>query len=194
MTELLSFLHPKEKLSVNDYKKFQMDFVSPYAKKITKYILAAFKDVKITDKNLAASLQMFKDWNYEMNEFSQVPTIYATFLKYLLKNIFEDEMGHDLYNEFVFVANVPYRSLERVLKIHSAHGSITYNTPQVESENEIIRKSLSDALTELETKHGKDIENWQWGTVHKVTFKHAFSGVSGLLDNVIDIGPLRYRR
>ena len=25
--------------------------------------------------------------------------------------------------------------------------------------------------------------------VHKVTFKHAFSGVSGLLDNIIDIGP-----
>ena len=186
---ITQLLNSKEKLSVNDYKKFQMDFVSPYAKGITKYIIAAFKDVKITDKNLAASLQMFKDWNYEMNEFSQVPSVYATFLKYLMKNIFEDEMGSDLYNEFVFVSNVPYRSLERVLKNPFCTWFDNVNTPQIESENEIIRKSFADALTELETKQGKNIENWQWGKIHQVTFKHAFSGVSGLLDNVIDIGP-----
>lgn len=186
ITQLLT---SKQKLSVGDYRKFQMDFVSPYAKNITKYIIAAFNDVKVTDKNLSASLKMFKDWNYEMDEFSQVPSIYATFLKYLLKNIYEDEMGSDLFNEFVFVANVPYRSLERVLANPFCSWFDDINTPKVESENEIIRKSLADALTELETKHGADIENWQWGKIHRVTFRHAFSGVSGLLDNVIDIGP-----
>lgn len=186
---ITQLLNSKEKLSVNDYKKFQMDFVSPYAKNIVKYVFSAFNDVKITDENLAASLQMLKDWNYEMSEFSQVPTIYATFLKYLLKNIFEDEMGHDLFNEFVFVANIPYRSLERVLENPFCTWFDNVTTPQAESENEIIRKSLADALTELESKHGKDIAGWQWGKVHKVTFKHALSGASGLLDNVIDIGP-----
>ena len=39
-----------------------------------------------------------------LTKISQVPAIYAMFFKYLLKNIYFDEMGHDLFNEFVFMA------------------------------------------------------------------------------------------
>jgi penicillin amidase len=179
----------KQKQSVEDYEKYQMDFVSPYAKEITKYILAAFQDVKVIDSNLKTSLELFKYWNYEMDQYSQVPAIYATFLKYLMKNIYQDEMGEELYNEFVFVANIPYRSLLKVLGNPDCSWFDNINTKERETENGIIRKSLTDALTELEDKYGKDITYWQWGEMHKVSFKHAFSGFSGLLDKYIDIGP-----
>ena len=182
-------LTSKQEQSVADFQKYQMDFVSPYAKEITKYILDAFKDVKVINNNLNLSLELFKSWNYEMDQYSQVPAIYATFLKYLLKNIYEDEMGKDLYNEFVFVANIPYRSLERVLGNPDCSWFDNINTPQKETENDIIRKSLSDALTELEEKYGKDLAEWQWGDMHKVIFRHTFSGYSGFLDKFINIGP-----
>jgi hypothetical protein len=51
-----------------------------------------------------------------MDKYSQTPAIYSVFLKYLLKNIYYDEMGDDLYNRFVFLANVPYRSLLQILE------------------------------------------------------------------------------
>ena len=44
-------------------------------------------------------------------------------------------------------------------------------------------------LDELENKLGKDVKDWQWGKLHTVTFKHPFSGVSWILDEVINIGP-----
>ncbi len=175
--------------SVADFKNYQMDFVSPYAKEITKYVLSAFQDVKVVDNNLRISLELFKYWNYEMDQYSQVPAIYATFLKYLLKNIYEDEMGKDLYNEFVFVANIPYRSLRKVLGNPDCSWFDNINTPQRETENDIIRKSLSDALTELEDKYGRDLTEWQWGDMHQVTFRHTFSGFSSLMDKFINIGP-----
>ncbi len=53
----------------------------------------------------------------------------------------------------------------------------------------VIRKSLSEALTDLENKFGKDVEGWQWGKMHHTIFKHAFSGFSSIVDKVIDIGP-----
>ena len=53
----------------------------------------------------------------------------------------------------------------------------------------LLRKSLADALTYLEEKFGNDLTNWQWGSLHKVTFKHAFSGNFSPLDNYINIGP-----
>jgi penicillin amidase len=63
------------------------------------------------------------------------------------------------------------------------------NTPKRESRDEIIRKSLADALGYLENNFGKDLTNWQWGNLHKVTFRHTFSGNFSLLDDYINIGP-----
>lgn len=179
----------KKKHSVSDYEKYQMDFISPYAEKITKYILNAFKGIEITDKNLQLTLELFKEWNYKFNEYSQVPAIYAVFFNHLLKNIYYDEMGHDLYNEFVFFANVPYNSVLKVLNDSTNSWIDDINTPQIETKNDIIRKSLADALTELESNYGKDLKIWQWGRMHQVIFKHPFSGVSSLIDKYIDIGP-----
>ena len=182
-------LTEKKKHSVSDYENYQMDFVSPYAKKITKFILDAFKGVEITNKNLQLTLQLFQDWNYKFNEYSQVPAIYAVFFNHLLKNIYYDEMGYDLYNEFVFAANIPYNSVLKVLNDSTNSWVDNVKTPRIETKNEIIRESLADALTELEYKYGKDLKMWQWGRMHKVIFKHPFSGHSSLIDKYIDIGP-----
>jgi penicillin amidase len=184
-------LNSKNKLSVEDYEKMQMDQVSPYAEKITSYILNAFKNKKVTDHNLTQVLELLGDWNFELNEESQVPAVYAMFFKYLLKNIYYDKMGNDLFNEFVFMANVPYRSVMQVLSDSTNTWWDNPKTPQIETRDEIIRKSLVEALTELEKKLGTDVTMWQWGNLHKVTFKHAFSGVSSILDKYINIGPFR---
>ncbi len=182
-------LTSKEKHSVEDSKKYQMDITSPYAEKIIKHILASFEGIKVIDQNLNLSLKMFRQWDFEMNEFSQVPTIYAMFLKYFLENTLLDEMGKDLFNEYVFIANVPYRTVLKILSDSSNTWFDNVSTPKTEGKLEIIRKSLSDALAELEGSCGKDITNWQWGSFHKATFKHSFSGASSLLDKFINIGP-----
>ncbi len=36
---------------------------------------------------------------------------------------------------------------------------------------------------------GKEVKNWQWGKIHKVSFNHFFHGSSSLLDHILDIGP-----
>lgn len=182
-------LTSKEKHSANDFKEYQMDQISPYAKLITPYLLNSFKDVKVKDKNLSTSLELLSKWNFEFNKFSQTPSIYVVFLKYLLKNIYFDEMNDDLFNRFVFLANVPYRSLLQILEKPESIWFDNTNTKKRESRDEIIRKSLADALTYLEEKFGKDLTEWQWGRLHKVTFKHAFSGNFYLLDKFINIGP-----
>jgi penicillin amidase len=156
---------------------------------MVNYILNSFKGIKIKDKNLELSLNLFEKWDYEMNEFSQVPAIYAYFYKYLLENIYLDEMGKDLFNEFVFVTNIPYRSINEVLSDSLNSWIDNTATSKYETRDEIIRKSLSDALTYLEASFGKDLKEWQWGKIHKVVFKHAFSGAFSLLDNFINIGP-----
>jgi len=186
ITELLQ---SKPLHSIQDYKNYQLDFVSPYAKKITKYILSAFDSVKVTDKNLKLTLELFRNWDGNMDPMSQTPTIYTRFFQYLIKNIFQDELGEDMLKEYVFVANVPYRIIPKMLEDNRSQFFDDISTPKVEKRDDIIRKSLVDAVTELENSYGHDIAKWQWGEIHQVTFKHMFHGISGLLDKVINIGP-----
>jgi len=186
---ITKLLTSKLKHSVDDYMKYQMDQVSPYAEKISEYILAAFTNVKVKDKNLSLALELFKNWDYEMNEFSQVPTIYSMFYKYLLKNTFYDELGDDLYNKFIFVSSVPYRNILKMLEDKQHPWFNNIETSQTEDRDYIIRESLVDALSELENIFGKEIKDWQWGKLHTVTHKHTFTGQFSLLDKYIDIGP-----
>lgn len=185
-----TLLHSKKKHSAADFKIYQNDIVSPYAKEITTYILEAFSGIKINDDNLNQALLLFENWDFEFGEFSQTPAIYAMFFNYLMSNIFQDEMGEDLFNEFVMVANVPYRSVRQILDLPDCSWFDDVSTSEVETKNIIIRKSLADALTELEKIFGKNINAWQWGKLHQFKFKHPFSGYSGLIDEFINAGSV----
>jgi len=186
ITELLT---AKAKHSSEDFQQYQTDFISPYAKHIIKYILQAFGNIKVTDKNLNETLTLLKKWDGKFDAFYQAPAIYAVFLTHFLKNTFEDDLGFNLFNEFLFVPNVPYRVVQKILEENTSTLFDDKNTAKIESRDDMIRKSLADALTELETKLGSDINQWQWGKLHTLTFKHFFNGENKFVDGMVNIGP-----
>lgn len=186
ITELLQ---KKSRHSVEDYMRYQVDIYSPYAKTIVPYILNAFENVEVNDKNLLESIQLLREWNFEMDKYQQAPAIFLTFFDKLMKNIYLDEMGEDLFNQYVFLANVPYRNVLELLEKPYSSWFNNVKTNSIETRDNIIRKSLADALDELEVKISNKVKYWQWGKLHTVTFKHPFSGVSWLLDDVVNIGP-----
>ncbi|MEJ2272482.1 MAG: penicillin acylase family protein, partial [Candidatus Bathyarchaeota archaeon] len=186
ITELLK---SKTKHSVNDFMQYQMDIVSPYAKSIVSYFLGAYDSIDVKDDKLLLALQLLKDWDFKLDKFAQAPTIYLTTFKFLLNNVFLDKMGDDLFNQYVFLSNVPYRSINQLLDSTDSNWWDDINTQQIENRDDIIRKSMDDALVYLQKNVGKEVKDWQWGKLHKVVFKHPFSGNFSLLDKFINIGP-----
>ncbi|MFH1195955.1 MAG: penicillin acylase family protein [bacterium] len=182
-------LKSKKIHSVQDFKNYQMDFVSPFAREIAPFILDAFAGVELKDNNLKLALELFRNWDYEMNSQSQVPAIYHVFYYHLVKNIFLDEMGEQLLNEYAFISNIQHRVVTSLLNKNDSRWFDDINTPQIEKRDDILRGSMSEALDELEDKLGKDIADWQWGRLHQITFKHPFYGHAGILDELISIGP-----
>lgn len=186
ITELLN---QKEKHSTADFKKYQNDFYSHYAQDITPFIVEAFKGVNIKDANLKTALSLLGQWDFVMDMKSQTPTIFNEFFQKLMLNIFKDEMGEDIFNEYTFIANIPYRKVRELLDDRNSEWWDNVNTENHESSDEIIRKSLVDALSSLEEKLGNDIAFWQWKELHTVTFKHMFTYASPMLGRILNIGP-----
>jgi penicillin amidase len=186
---IIELLQLRKEHSTEDYMQYQVDVNSTYAKKIVPYIISAFDNADVKDKNLKQSLQLLFEWNFEMDKYSQVPAIFLTFFEKLMKNIYLDEMGEDLFNQYVFLANVPYRNILELLDKPYSSWFDDKTTRRIENRDEIIRKSLADALDQLEQNVGSNVKDWQWGKLHTVKFKHLFSGNTWLLDGLIDIGP-----
>jgi len=68
-------------------------------------------------------------------------------------------------------------------------------TPQVEIRDDIVRRSLSDALTWLSQGYGDTPERWDWGRLHTMTFVHQPLGQSGigLLESLFNTKPVPVR-
>jgi penicillin amidase len=53
-------------------------------------------------------------------------------------------------------------------------------TPQLETADDIARRSLVDAVAWLSERFGSDPERWAWGRLHTMTFLHQPLGQCGI--------------
>ncbi len=155
ITRITELLDSKEIHTVEDFKSYQNDFYSHFAKDFIPFMISAFEGYQINDPNTKTAISIIKQWDFNLDSKSQIPTIYAVFFQYLLKNIFEDEMGEELLKEYIFLANIPYRVVPKLLEENKSAWFDDIKTEEIEDRDEIIRKSFIDAIEYLETGVGK---------------------------------------
>ncbi|MFI5212067.1 MAG: penicillin acylase family protein, partial [Ignavibacteria bacterium] len=115
--------------------------------------------------------------------------VYNAFLVYLIKNTFFDELGESVFNDFLVIQTMPYRSLELIMKHNENMWYDNRNSVKIETRDEIIRISLQQAIDFLKTQYtNQDINTWNWGELHKVKFRHPL-GIVESLDKTFNIGP-----
>ena len=61
-----------------------------------------------------------------------------------------------------------------------------------ETRDDIIRRSLNEALADLRARFGDDTKNWRWGDMHTVTLRHPFEGAKPL-ERIFNVGPYSAR-
>jgi penicillin amidase len=181
-------LHEQEKFSVEDVQRLQCDLVSTQAREIVPYILHAYDNAAVTDDNVRTTLEYFRNWNFEMRKEDVSTTLFQATINKLIFNIFHDKMGEQLYGLYDTLASTPLSALSHLLKNPTSEWFDDLTTPDREMRDDIIRKSVSDALVMLRSELGGDIKEWQWGRLHTLTFRHVF-GSNKLLSGFFNIGP-----
>jgi len=59
---------------------------------------------------------------------------------------------------------------------------------QAGGREEVLIRSLKEAVTWLRKNIGKNVDKWQWGRIHQLTYPHAFA-LKKPLDKVFNRGP-----
>ncbi len=185
---ILEMLDDNEVFLTSDFKRMQNDLISVHARDIVPFIINAFYGIEITDTDLSRSLSYFRNWDFYFGP-EDVPTaIFNVFWVKLIENTFKPQMGEELFYEYIGLANIPIRAISDLLNSPDSEWFNNPHTARRENRDEIIRKSLHDALEYLHRELGDDIRTWRWGALHRVTFKHTF-GQHSPINRVVNIGP-----
>ena len=180
-------INAKPQLSVDDMMSMQNDIFSPLAAELTAAILAVLTDNQggYDEPNVR---EVLKNWDFQMSIGSSAASIVETTYLKLLENIFQDELGEELYRKYVGLTIFAPRALRQILRAKHSGWLDDIRTPERETLTDIIAKSIDQAFNQLQEQFGPDMEKWTWGHLHTLTFHHIL-GERKPLNRIFELGP-----
>jgi penicillin G amidase len=175
-----ALLDAKLKHSIASFAEIQKDHVSLAAQEI----LPVLRATAPRSDRAAAALNMLTVWNGSMEAERAEPLIFNAWMRMAARQIFVDELGADLLQDYWDQRNV---HLPMVLVLSNKNGQGKWCADQrhgankVQSCAEVLSTSLEVALDDLEQRYGKDMRAWRWGDAHVAHSEHRpFSKVDSL--------------
>ena len=162
------------KITLQDMVKLQTDVVSLPARQLLKLLKEA------SPKKTNAAAQFLLQWDGELNRDSAAAGLYEVWLQRLRKAIATEAKVPEAVGEW---------SLEKVLEQLSAAPSDTFGMNAVAERNQVLLETLKDAWKEMEQLQGANPQQWSWGKLHTVYFRHSLDQLRGSAQ-LFDLGPV----
>jgi penicillin amidase len=179
---------------VEKMKSVQLDQTSPFAQEVLPFIWLT--ETGEETGNLKRAYEFLKVWDGVEDVDSEAALIFHATMRNLVLNLYGDELallGQNYLEAYTGLKYLVHRKIREIFKTGKSSWIDNITTPNhVETLNEIIAKSVADAVIELEESFGVNISNWKWGDAHSLTHPHMLSKVK-LLDWLFDlnVGPFR---
>ncbi len=165
----------KTRFSVDEIRKMQLDVVSHLAKRWVPPVLRACAGVK----DLEPCLALLRNWNGTMDLDLPQPALFNMFFTRLMRNTLENKIGKkqvdDLFKDLH--STIPAQWLIRYM---GDNRDPIWDDPRTkdvaETRDNMIVKSLKEAVAELTDRYGSSPKKWAWGKVHTMTIKHPLGG------------------
>ncbi len=180
-----------------DFGTLQNDSYSEFAKKNTPVILDIIRNQNVY--NFDEVVEYLENWDFKYENSATAASLFDAIFLNITKNTLTDEFGEDTFDSFLHHENIPVRTLTRFMKDGSSFFDNT-NTEVIESKDDIVLKSIQDAILFLSDSLGNESFNWRWEQLHTITFEpplfsqaaeeeDAPSALKLIVNNVLQKGP-----
>ncbi|HSJ69233.1 MAG TPA: penicillin acylase family protein, partial [Anditalea sp.] len=167
-----------EKFSVEDMGALQNDYLSLPARRLTPYLLDLdFENLKVT-----AARNLFKDWDYILDQNSITAGIYV--------------MWERMIRAEIFVLAVPEEARPYVGSVQMTRVLQWIEKDQIFGEgrrDRFLKECFEKAIIALEKKLGPELKDWQYGqeAYKKAHIRHPLSAaVREEYKEKLDVGPV----
>ncbi len=174
---LKKLLKSKEKFSIEDFKKFQLDRYTEEAAELLPIMLKYLKSAKISEE-YSHFITILEEWDYYLTKNSIAGTIYKIWFQKTQEFILIPLIGEKLLK--TFLGSRPF-NLKRILDSYKK---------DVNELEDILLNSFKNTIDFLKEKLSSDYKKWGWGNLHKLTLVHPFSLVNKDA-KVLNMGPFK---
>ena len=155
------------------FRDIQGDNYNLNAQKLVPILL----NLSFADSHLERMRDLLKDWDLQMAEHSSGGAIFEAFWNQLLTATFHDNLL------LGFWPNGGHRWIKVMGDLVEHPDSFWWDnvlTPEVENRDVIFEQAFGAAVADLEQRLGKNPQGWEWGDLHRVTFRNQSLGQSGI--------------
>ncbi|WP_196885416.1 penicillin acylase family protein [Aureivirga sp. CE67] len=180
------FLNTDEKWDYSNAKKMAVDVTSAVTPTIIEH-LGKSLDTTEFSMNEKKAWHILKTWKGDSPLNSVASTIYYKWEYDFLRNTYEDEMGKDLFLEFLRTFTLKKSIILQAEKENSIWWD-NVHTIMKEPKKDIVTKAFKESIAFLEKQLGDDIDKWEWKKVQTVEFQHPLGKVAALRP-IFSVGP-----
>ncbi|MGW8315044.1 MAG: penicillin acylase family protein [Bacteroidales bacterium] len=182
-------LNEKEKLGIDDFRQMQGDQTSPWAREMTHAYLSALTGE--TEGPYEEARKILQAWDFNLRPTSSAALIFETMWLELNRALFHDELGDELYPLMLQNNSISRLFVNRIRVTGSSLWCDDITTGEkTETFADNILSAFRRTVDTLTSRFGEDMDQWEWGKVHKVAFMHPLGSV-GLVEKLFRVnrGP-----
>ena len=184
---IVSLLEAKNNWNQNSTKLMINDVTSNVSVDIIKELTRNI-NFNSFNKNEQRAINVLQLWDGSNTLDAVAPTIYNKFVYVYLKNTFQDEMGKALYQQFEDTHMIKRAVADQIFSTEIIWWD-DINTPAIiETKSNILSKSITETVSELEQQLGEDINQWNWDKVHILEHQHPLGSIEALR-GIFNVGP-----
>ncbi|TNE69284.1 penicillin acylase family protein [bacterium] len=192
-------LNKADKFTVKDFKELQSNVYSNHAKDITSRILPVL-EMYVVDEDIKTAYTYLSNWNFNYDKSATAASIFDTFFLNFFRNTVQDEIDSVLYAHLTWLENVPVRVMPVLMDSPNSLFDDKSTPDTIETKDDIIIKSMKEAIQSLRTQLGNETYDWRWENIHTLTLEPALFGMAAkspeapsalklIVKNVLNRGP-----
>lgn len=184
---IVGLLETKNDWSLDDVKGMINDVVSPVnpliVENLEQYII-----IENLSKQQLSILDMLKEWKGENQLDNIEPTVYHRWVYFFLKNTFADELGEEMFKQFLATHLLKRTIAPMATKKESIWWDDIGTKGVVETKAQIVTVAFIEAYEALVSELGPNHKEWTWGKVHTLEHSHPIGQVAALR-SFFNVGP-----
>lgn len=185
--QIVELLEEKQTWDAEEVQDMMLDNTSTVNRSIANQLVDIVYN-KDLNKTEGALLEELKTWDGNFPLDAVEPGVYHRWIYNILKFTFKDELGDDLFKDFLATHFHKRLIAPLIAKESSVWWDDVDTSTIVETKDDIVWKAYKEAISFLEEEFGEDHSKWTWNRMHIVEHPHPIGKIEALR-SFFNVGP-----
>jgi len=192
---LEDLIEEKSQVSVNDCKQMQIDLYCIPGKAFAELYKELYDSLSTKEQDFPKALYLLAHWDGYLTKDSIGGCLYKITRYFITHNILEQTIGEKLMKNVLGCGVNPpmnsgneYFGHDALTVLRMLEDADSWWIEQAGGKEDLLLRSLQQAMKWLEGHIGNNVSTWKWGEVRQLTFAHSL-GIRKPLDTIFNLGP-----